>query len=243
MADTERSKDTKVRLKPWHRGTIAFVLVVVLPLLWFIAAYGALPRLWSHHERKVIGQRDQIRSYTAQDIPGDPVNLHVKGSQAAITCAFTRAGWSVADAVSLRSAIGIGASVILFRPYPQAPVSPLYVQDRKQAVAFEKDEGRSADKRHHVRFWQIGPNDWYGAATFDRGVGISLLTLQVTHYIGPDVDSDRNAAGQTLMAAGAKAAGTESSRIPPNQWQRNGGGNRFRTDGNIQVYDMSSVAC
>jgi hypothetical protein len=239
-----RSQNPKPgRLKPWHWYSITFLLILAVPLLWFVLAYGGLPRLWSHHEHKKIGSRDQIQSYTAQDIPGDPINLHLKGSQQAITCAFKRAGWSVADPVSLRSAVEIGSSVLLQQPYPQAPVSPLFFQDQQQTVAFEKDEGKSADKRHHVRVWQVGENDWLGAATFDRGVGVSLFTLQITHHIGPDVDSERDNTGKILAASGGKPAGTQPSRIPPNQWQRNGGGDRYRTDGNIRIYEVPSIDC
>jgi hypothetical protein len=230
------------RLKPWHWYSITALMLMIVPLLWFVLAYGALPRLWSKHEHKKIGARDQIQTYNAQDIPGDPINLRLHGSQAAITCAFRRAGWSVADPVSLRSAIGIGASVVLRHPYPQAPVSPLYFDDQKQTVSFEKEEGKSADQRHHVRIWPIGADDWVGAATFDQGVGLSLFTLQVTHHIGPDVDRDRDAAGQLLQASGATAGGSFPSRIAPGQWHRNGGGDRYRTDGQIKVFSLPSSA-
>jgi hypothetical protein len=230
-------------LKPWHWYSITLALMVVVPLLWFVLAYGGLPRLWSHHEHKKIGTRDQIQSYTAQDIPGDPVNLHLKGSQAAITCAFRHAGWFVADPVSLRSGLEIGSSVLLHRPYPQAPVSPLYVQDQMQTIAFEKAQGKSADKRHHVRIWQVGQEDWLGAATFDRGVGFSLFTFQITHHIAPDVDRERDDAGTLLMANGAVPGASESSRIVPGQWHRNGGGDHYRTDGQIKVYALAARGC
>jgi LssY C-terminus len=231
------------RMRPWHWYSIAGLALVVLPSLWFALAYGGLPRMWSHHEHKKIGQREEIVAYTAQDIPGDPINLRVHGEQAAIVCAFRRAGWSVADPVTVRSALQIGASVILQRAYPQAPVSPLYVKDTVQTLAFEKDEGKSADKRHHVRLWQIAPNDWLGAATFDRGVGVSLFTLQITHHIGRDVDAERDAAGKILIASGGVLTGTEPNRIAPNVWRRNGGGDRYRTDGKIKVYSVAPKPC
>lgn len=242
-AVSSRDKRRHRRLKPWHWYSITALFLIAVPLLWFVLAYGSLPRLWSHHEKKVIGARDQIQTYTAQDIPGDPISLHLHGSREAIACAFRRAGWSLADPVNLPSALRIGASVVLGRPYPQAPVSPLYVQDEKQAMAFEKEEGKSADQRHHVRFWQIGNDDWLGAASFDRGVGLSLFTLQVTHHIGPDVDADRDIAGNLLVASGAKPASTEDNRIAPNQWHRNGGGDSYRTDGRINVYTLPAGGC
>ena len=214
--------------------------VVVLLLLWFGIAYGGLPRLWSRHEHKRIGGRDQIQSYTAQDIPADPINLRLMGDSAAIGCAFRRAGWTLADNISVRSAVKIAASVVLHRAYPQAPVSSLYVHDRVQDLAFQEDEGKSADKRHHVRLWQVAPGDWLAAATYDRGVGLSLFTLQITHHIGHDVDAERDTVGTLVTASGGRLLGTEPSRIAPGVWHRNGGGDRYRTDGLIKVYAVGA---
>ena len=214
-------------------------LVIVLPALWYAIAYGGLPRLWSHHEHKLQhGRHNEIASFTSQGIPADPVNLELHGDAGAIDCALTRAGWTRADPVSVWSGLKIGGSVLLHRSYPQAPVSPLYVEDRAQDVAYQLDEGKSADKRHHVRFWQVRPNDWLGAATFDRGVGFSLFTLQITHHIGADVDAERERISALVLASGGRVAGTVASGIPGNRWHRNGGGDKFRTDGGIRVLDL-----
>jgi hypothetical protein len=212
-------------------------------MLWLVLAYGELPHLWSKHEHKKIGQREEIVAYTSQDIPADPINLHLIGDRKVVECAFRHAGWSLADPLSARSAIGIVASVLLQRPYPEAPVSSLYFQDRLQDVAFERDEGRTAHRRHHVRLWQVAPGQWLGAATYDRGVGLALFTHQVTHHIGPDVDAERDSIGTMLTKIGASYSGSASSRIAPGQWRRNGGGDRYRTDGQIRTYDVRLVKC
>ena len=65
-----------------------------------------------------------------------------------------RAGWDAADPVTRASSIAIARSVLLGRPDSTAPVSPLYVFGRAQDVAFEREVGRSASRRHHVRLWQ-----------------------------------------------------------------------------------------
>lgn len=228
-------------MRPWGWASVP-VLLLGLFALWFVLAYGGLPRLWSHHEHKLIGKRDAIISYTAQDIPGDPINLRLHGSQAEIECAFRRAGWVPADPVSVRSAIGIAASVAFGRPYPKAPVSPLYFQDRKQDLAFQADVGRSADQRHHVRLWQLSPDNWMAAASFDHGVGLSLFTLQITHHIGPHVDAERDRVGKLLEASGARQTGSESARLSPG-WHRNGGGDRYYTDGLIHVFQLAEGVC
>jgi hypothetical protein len=231
------------KIRVWHWLTFGILFVVGLVILWLTLAYGALPRLWSKHEHKKIGRTDQIVSYTSEDIPADPINLRLVGGGASVRCTFRRSGWSLADPLSARSAVGIATSILLFRPYPNAPVSSLYFGDRLQDLAYEKDEGRTAHRRHHVRLWQIAPNQWVGAASYDRGVGLALFTLQVTHHIGPDVDAERDALAAMLQRSGARYLGGKPSRIPPRQWQRNGGGDRYITDGLIKSFALSSGPC
>jgi hypothetical protein len=210
----------------------------VLLLLWLALAYGELPHLWSKHEHKKIRRGDEIITYTSQDIPADPINVRLIADARSIQCAFERGGWTLADRLSLRSALGIVGSVVLQRSYPNAPVSSLYFQDKLQSLAYEKDEGRTAHRRHHVRLWQVGPREWMGAATYDRGVGLALFTLQVTHHIGPNVDAERNALGAMLQAAGARLQGYAPSRVPSGRKQRNGGGDPYFTDGMIKTYTV-----
>ena len=228
------------KLRPWHWLTLSFLALLGLILLWLVLAYGELPHLWSKHEHKSVRRNEQIISYTSQDIPADPINLHLVGDLHSVKCAFDRGGWSLADPISGRSALGIVASVLLQRSYPEAPVSSLYFQERLQNLAYEKDEGRTAHRRHHVRLWQVGPNQWLGAATYDRGVGFALFTLQVTHHIGPNVDLERDSLGSMLKATGAHFQGSFPSRIPPNRRQRNGGGDPYTTDGMIKTYVLPS---
>ena len=68
---------------------------------------------------------------------------------------WTRRAGFAADPVTLRTSIEIVGSVVLDRPYHDAPVSPLYYQGKKEQLAFEKPDGRSADRRHHVRLWLV----------------------------------------------------------------------------------------
>ena len=72
---------------------------------------------------------------------------------------------------------------------------------RKQSFAYQKEVEGNPAQRHHVRFWYCPPGwslpggghvDWLAAATYDRAVGLSALTLQVTHKIDADIDIERN---------------------------------------------------
>ena len=224
-----------------HLAATAAALILLPPILWFALAYAGLTRLWSHHEHKKGKVAGVLVSYTAQGIPGDPINIALHGSQPAIDCAFSASGWSKADAVTIGSGLRIAQSVLLASPYPQAPVSPLYMNDRQQDVAYQRDEGRSADRRHHIRLWHQAGDLWLGSATFDRGVGLSLFTLQITHHIGPDIDQERDAAVRIFTRAGARqdaslTAGTVRGRI-----HRNGGGDRYAFDGRVAVLTLPRV--
>jgi hypothetical protein len=220
-------------LKTRHWVLLAVSVLLGVPLLWLALAYGGLPKLWSKHERKKIGSRTELISYTAQDLPADPINVRLIGDEPSILCAFKRAGWSQADDLSLSSGIRIASTVLSRKPYPSAPVSPLYFQDRQQDLAFELEEGVSAKKRHHVRLWHTDGHDWLAAASFDKGVGLSLYTLQITHHIGPDVDAERGRVAELIVAAGGKADGSLASGITSTKPHRNGGGDHYITDGTV----------
>ena len=144
---------------------------------------------------------------TAQDIPGDPINVGLIGDKRDVLCAMQAADWYPADPVTARSSIEIIGSVLLDRPYARAPVSPLFYLGRPEDLAFEKPVGDSADRRHHVRFWKVLDQGqekrpvWLGSATFDRGVGVSHYTGAITHHISPDVDAERGLLASDLEAA------------------------------------------
>jgi hypothetical protein len=143
--------------------------------------------------------------------------------------------------VTFRTSIAIIGSVVLDRPYQEAPVSPLYFEGKKEQFAFEKPDGKSADRRHHVRFWLAlekgtdGRPVWLGAVTYDRGVGFSRYTGQVTHHIAPDIDAERDLLMRDLTEAGMIDARFKISGIGPTLFGRNGGGDPYYTDGEIDV--------
>jgi hypothetical protein len=217
-------------------------------MLYLAAAYLILPRLWSHyeHEPRLAGR--PMVTMTANGIPGDPLNVGLVGTKTEALRALAAAGWVPADAVTLRTSIEIGASVLLDRPYRDAPVSPLYYEGRIQDVAFEKPVGESADRRNHVRFWQVleeggaGRSVWLGSATFDRGVGLSHYTGQVTHHIAPDIDAERDTLIGDLAAAGMLSDTFQVSGVGPTLWGRNGGGDRYFTDGEVVIGILNAGA-
>jgi hypothetical protein len=178
---------------------------------------------------------------TASDIPGDAINVGLVGNKEDVLKAMHAANWFPADPITLRTSVEIVGSVILDRPYHDAPVSPLYFDGKKEQLAFEKPDGRSADRRHHVRFWQVLDKGtdvrpvWLGSITFDRGVGLSRDTGQVTHHIAPDIDAERDLLMRDLRDAGMVQNVFQISGTGPTVFGRNGEGDPYYTDGEIYI--------
>src|SRR5262249_56230295 len=121
------------------------------------------------------------------------------------------------------------SSVASDRPDPAPPGGPLLRFGRRQDLAFERDVGRSARERNHVRLWRTDLRAhgdravWIGAATFDRGVGLSHTTAQITHHIAPDIDVERDTLMRDLDDAGQLTTLYAVTGVGPTLDGRNGG--------------------
>lgn len=219
----------------------ALALLVVVLAAYLLVSYFFLPEYWIFREAPRAGSLSSMVTTTTDDIPGDPINVGLVGTKEEVIRAFSAAGWDPADPITLRSSIDIGLSVVLDRPDLEAPVSTLLFEGRKQDLAFEKPVGRSADERNHVRFWQTertgadGRPLWLGSASFDRGVGLSHDTGQITHHIGADIDAERDLVIADLRTVGWISSTYEIAGIGATQDGRNGGGDRYFTDGKALV--------
>jgi len=220
---------------------IALIGVAVILVCYGVIAYILLPQTWTHyeHQKKLAGLTMVTR--TAQGIPGDAINVGLVGSREDVLCAMHAAAWYPADPITFRSSLEIVGSVVLNRPYRDAPVSNLFYEGRREDLAFEKPDGKSADRRHHVRFWEVlkqgeeGRPVWLGSVTFDRGVGLSHYTGQVTHHIAPNIDAERDGLTDDLKTERVVEAIYEVSGIGPTLNSRNGEGDPYFTDGEIEI--------
>ena len=233
-----------VQVSPHHdrsRLERALLLALFVVIGYALLAYLALPVLWTHYEHQKGLANLPMVTRTAQGIPGDPINVGLIGDNKDVLCAMQAAGWYPADPVTLKSSIEIAGSVLLDRPYRDAPVSPLFYLGRREDLAFEKPDGNSADHRHHVRFWKVldrGEENrpvWLGDATFDRSVGVSRYTGAITHHIGADIDAERAVLAADLEAARVVDARYQVTGIGPTMTGRNGGGDLYYTDGEVWI--------
>src|SRR5262249_46922219 len=83
---------------------------------------------------------------------------------------------------------------------------------------------------------------WLGSSSFDRGVGLSHDTGQITHHIGPDLDRERDFLIGTLVDAGIVSSTYEVAGIGPTLHGRNGGGDPYFTDGEVVVAVLNAGA-
>jgi hypothetical protein len=215
-------------------------IVLGIALAYFVVAYLILPRLWKHHEMRHAVFDDSPRlTQTASDIPGDPLNIALVGTEEEVIRAMTAARWDPADALTFRNSVRIVVDTVLRKPDDQAPVSNLYLFGRKEDLAFEKPVGNSPKQRHHVRFWKlVRPYDdrpaWIGSAAYDIRVELSRTTGQVTHHISPDIDAERD----LLVADLKNAIHAQIDWLDGFHTQlqgRNGGGDPWRTDGRLAI--------
>jgi len=131
------------------------MFLLLIAMAYGLAAYLVLPTFWTHYEHQKRLATLPMVTLTAQGIPGDPINIGLVGDNRDVLCAMHDAGWYPADPVTFKSSIEIIGSVLLGRPYRDAPVSNLFYLGRREDLAFEKPDGHSADQRHHVRFWKV----------------------------------------------------------------------------------------
>ena len=225
--------------------------VLFYVLFWIVLAYLVLPRL--HRILTTIYLPGYFigRARTSDGLLGDPINLAARGSDAQLHAAMTAAGWTRADAITLASSWRIITSTLLRRSYDEAPVSPLLLFGRPQDVAYQQEVLGNPAKRHHVRFWRCPEDwllpggtrvDWLAAGTFDRSVGFSLFTLQITHKIDADIDVERDHIVGTLRAADPAVHVTVLEDFSAGYHSRNGGGDAIVTDGDLPVVDLSAVS-
>ena len=170
---------------------------------------------------------------------GDPLNLVLVGSKNNILAALTRRNWHPTEIMWSKAIWRTFKSFLQGERYRYSPVSPLYVYERRQDIAWQKARG-TINERNHMRFW-LSPIRFRGQKVFvgqisrDIGVKFTLKSPTIsTHVIDPDVDEARRyfledlAYSQALARCGfVKGIGVVTKEAP----RMNLVGDPFYTDG------------
>lgn len=226
-----------------RRGRRRWMYVILaIVVLYLLAAYVVAPLAWEWYAARHPSFDDHPRiTQTGDHHPGDPLNVSLIGTKDEIVAIMTAAKWFPAAALGIRSDIKIAEATILSRPDDEAPVSSLYLYGRKEDLAFEQPVGDNPRQRHHVRFWQTpdasagGRPIWIGSASYDKRVGISHTTGQITHHIAADIDAERDHLFENLQATGDLAEEYTVAGFHAELSGKNGGGDPWHTDGGLFV--------
>ena len=244
--DGARSVSSYPRLRPRLFGQILRLVTLSL-IVWLLVAYTVAPMMWRRYAKRHPALENAPRiTHTVEGIRGDPLNVSLVGAEAELQAAMLAAHWYPADPITLRSSLRIATGTVFHRSYDKAPVSNLYLFGRKQDLAFEQPIGSDPRRRHHVRFWRSEQLDdagrplWLGAATLDKGVGLSHTEGEITHHISADIDDERDKVIDDLTLAGhiVRTYWMDEFQEPPEG--RNGGGDAWHTDGRMEVGVMGT---
>jgi hypothetical protein len=218
------------------------ILLGAFLALWFLAAYLVMPEFWSHYARRHPRLADIPGiTHTGNGLPGDPLNVALIGTETQVKKIMLAAHWYPADPLTLKSCLEIAEASVLKRPYDDAPVSNLYLFGRKQDLAFEQPAGDSPRHRHHVRFWRTEEPDedgrpvWVGAAIYDKRVGLSHDTGQITHVTAANIDAERDYLFHDLKETGDLTEEYFIDGFHKVLKGKNGGGDPWYTDGRLEV--------
>ena len=232
----------------WFTG--GWWMVGLFFVVWIIVAYLALPRLHRILSSIYVPNYFIGRTRTADGILSDPVNLAARGSEEQLHKVMDAAGWSLADDITPRSAWKMVTTVLRRKSYPNAPVSPAFLFGRKQDFAYQQEVDNNPNQRHHVRFWRCPKGwllpgghrvDWLAAGTYDRSIGLSLFTFQLTHRIDEDTDIERDYIIQTVQDSTEPVRVAILKDFSSGYHSRNGGGDSIRTDGDLPILELSKV--
>jgi len=241
------AKPTPLTQRWSPRKRIAIGACAIL-MVYLAVAYLVVPALWKHYVHKHPSLEDIPGiTYTGSGIPGDPINVALIGTKDELMQIMKAAQWFPADPLSLRSDLEIAEASVLKRPDNDAPVSSLYLFGRKEDLAFEQDVGDNPRHRHHVRFWQSDKVDfdgrpvWVGSAVYDKRVGLSRTTGQITHVTAANVDGERDYLFQCLEKTGDLSERYVVENFHKIREGKNGGGDPWYTDGNLYVGVIKSA--
>ena len=234
----------------WESFELGWWQISFVAMFWVLLAYLVLPRLHRILTRIYVPNYFIGRARTSDGLLGDPVNVALLGAESQVHEVMSRAGWTMADDLALATGWRIVTSTLLRRSYLEAPVSPLLLFGRKQDFAYQQEVDGSPGKRHHVRFWRCPPGwklpggrdaEWLAAGTYDRSVGLSLFTLQVTHKIDANTDAERDHVVASVGAANPAVTVAVIEDFSSGYHARNGGGDAIATDGDLPVIDVRGV--
>ncbi len=213
----------------WPESGGRFAIFLALLIIYCLMAYLIIPALFRIYHLFIDHDHIPLYATYGDGWASDPVNIAlVTRDRKHLQKVMQQAGWYEADPGSLRNSLREAWALVFNRAYPTAPMSTLYLFNRKHDVAFQipTNDKMSPRTRHHVRFWRLEPPKrnlhdrghfdfwssklqtwlhkdreiWIGASTEDfKPLDIRWRTGSLTHGVRHDADKERDFIVQTLQ--------------------------------------------
>ncbi len=170
----------------------------------------------------------------------EPISVILVGTQDTHERAFRTAGWTEADKLSLASVTKVIRVSLQHQSDPAGPVTPSFLAEQPNTLAFNQPVGTTFEQRHHIRIWrtQVQTTDgqvlWLATASFDQGFELGSTTFLPTHQIAPDIDNERDYIATSLQNAATVTKSVTIQLVPP-EFGRNLAGDPFFTYGKAVV--------
>lgn len=249
----------------WPESGSRVAVLAALLIIYCLMAYAVIPTLFRLYHFLI--EHDHIPLYATygDGWASDPVNIAlIVRDKNHLIKVMEQSGWYQSDPHSIKNNLREAMSIIFNLPYPHAPVSHLYLFNRRHDIAFQipTNPQMSARTRHHVRFWRLetprkNRHDrghfefwstkllkwlhhereiWIGASTEDfRPLDIRWRTGSLTHGVRHDSDNERDFIVQTLRDK--KLVKSVHTSEPGEQFKFRGQSFRtiYTTDGSIKI--------
>ncbi len=175
--------------------------------------------------------------------PQEPVSVVFVASRGDLEAAFRAAGWIEAEPFGLGSTVQAFVAGLSGQSDAAGPVTPSFLGDEPNALAFNLPLGATFAQRHHIRIWTTsletsdGRPIWEATASFDAGFELSPTTGFPTHHIDPNIDAERAFVVMTLAGAGEITSQQTIQLVPP-EHGHNFAGDPFYTEGQAVILDL-----
>jgi len=170
----------------------------------------------------------------------EPVSLIFVGTRAQVEQVFQAAGWTENRPYGFGTLLGGVVATITHQSDPAGPVTPSFLADEPNALAFSLPVGNTFAQRHHIRLWSTnvatpdGRNLWLATASFDQGFELAPSTGLPTHQIDPNIDKERDFVVTSLEGTGSVVS-SQTIQLVPAESGRNFDGDPFHTNGQAVI--------
>jgi hypothetical protein len=193
---------------------------------------------------RLVGRMPYWSYSVRQGMPVDITTLAFVGSREELKRAFSAARWTGSRRLSAHAGFKAVRAILENRPYPDAPMRTLLVEDSPPDLELQKSLNTFA-KRHHLRIWKRseqwdGRPVWLSAATQDIGTTFSLRPFGFTHRVDGEVDNERGKVLNDLLQTGCLDSATLILRSPELRFAGGSDRKHLKTDGSIAFLVLNS---